>query len=88
MTTHSTNPRPLTPPDHLRFTKIISSLRALEHVVTKRFMRGNVDRSNLATAVKGKLDLIQTDLTREFGPVRCSYPYCSSGGVCVLCSSE
>lgn len=81
-------PNMLGPRNRQQFNHMISGLRALEHAVTERFLRGRVNRYRLATTVREKLDLIQTELRSEFGEARCNPPYCEVNGICVVCSDE
>ena len=76
-------PEPLTASDYLLFNEMISRIRALELVATERFMRGKVDRSQLAKSLGTQVDRIQTKMRLSYG--RCHFPYCNSGGVCELC---
>lgn len=77
-------PKPLTASDYLLFNEMISRIRALELVATERFMRGNVDRSELAKKLGTQVDRIQTTMRSAYG--RCRFPHCDSGsGVCELC---
>lgn len=82
-------PRNLSPSEYLAFNDMISRIRALEHVAAECFMRGEMDRSEMATTLGQELNSIQIRIrTRSDGSLaRCSFPYCSSGpgGVCEMC---
>lgn len=86
MTTKSTKPKPLTVSDYLLFNEMISRIRTLEHVATERFMEGKVDRPKFAITLGKQVDRLQTKILPAYG--KCRYPYCSSGGVCDLCSAQ
>ena len=74
----------LTASDYLLFDEMISRIRALEHLATESFMKGNVDRSKLAKALGKQVGRIQTIFLPAFG--KCRPPYCNSGGVCEWCA--
>lgn len=74
----------LTVSEYLLFTETISRIRSLERVATECFMKGNVDRSQLAKALGKELDRIHIKILPGFG--KCRYPYCGSG-VCEWCAA-
>jgi hypothetical protein len=77
--------RPLTPTEYLLFNDMMARLRALEHVITERYMEGETDREKMAIDLGRKIDRLQPRTPHR---LRCGPGYCPSGGVCQVCDFD
>lgn len=85
-TSKATKRKRLTPTEYLLFNDLISRIRALEHVATQQFMKGDSDRSKMARDLGKKIDRLQTSIPAYSG--RCPPGYCKSDGICHQCDAE